>query len=38
MAFAFSIMQRRGQLEGCEILADEEGFAHRRVAVQTMLG
>jgi len=38
MAFAFSIMQQRGQLEACEILAHEEAFADRRVALQTMLG
>jgi len=38
MALAFSIMQQRGQLEACEILAHEEGFADRQVALQTMLG
>jgi ArsR family metal-binding transcriptional regulator len=37
MAFAFSLLQQRRELEACETLAREAGFTDRRVALLGML-
>lgn len=38
MAFAFSLLQQRQQLQACDALAQDEGFADRRVTLQGMVG
>lgn len=38
MAFAFSLLQKRRELEACEPLARDEGFSDRRVALLGVLG
>ena len=38
IAFAFGLLQQRHQLGECSTLVNEEGFADRRTALQSMLG
>ena len=38
MAYAFSLLQQRRELDACATLTQQEGFADRRLALQGMLG
>ena len=38
MAYAFSLLQQRRELDACAPLTQDEGFADRRLALQGMLG